>query len=117
MPAGQYADWAHAQPQGDDLAHEGEALFRALGCSGCHAASSRVRAPDLRGLFGRTVHLADGRSVTADEAYLRDSILQPRRDVVAGYEPIMPSYAGQVGDDEMIRLSAYIRGLKAEEPR
>ena len=63
---------------------EGAALFRSLGCSGCHAAASTVHAPDLDGVLWAQVQLADGRTVTADEAYLRDSILLPRQDVVAG---------------------------------
>jgi cytochrome c oxidase subunit 2 len=65
----------------------------------------------LNGVYGRKVQLADGRNVTADEAYLRDSMLMPRRDVVAGYEPIMPSYAGILTDGEIISLTAYIRSL------
>src|SRR5581483_724556 len=87
MKPADYARWISAQPQTLGLAHEGEALFRSFGCSGCHAAASAVHAPDLNGVFGRDVHLADGRTVTADEVYLRDSILQPERDVVAGFQP------------------------------
>jgi cytochrome c oxidase subunit 2 len=108
-----YARWLGAQPQGDDLAHEGEALFVSHGCTGCHAPSSAVHAPNLAGLYGRTVPLADGRTVVADEAYLRDSILQPRRDIAAGYEPIMPSFSGILSDDEIQSLVAYIRSLSA----
>jgi cytochrome c oxidase subunit 2 len=106
-----YAKWLSAQPEGDDLAHEGARLFVAQGCSGCHAPSSNVHAPKLQGLYGRTVQLADGRQVTADAAYIRDSILQPKRDVVAGYEPIMPSFNGLLDDGEIQSLTAYIRAL------
>lgn len=108
-----YGSWLAAQPQGDDLAKEGEAIFRARGCSGCHAEASKVHAPNLRGLYGRAVQLADGRTVTADEGYLRDSILMPKRDVAAGYEPIMPSYAGVLSDGEIISITAYIRSLSS----
>lgn len=110
-----YAAWSRAQPQGDDLAREGEALFRSLGCTGCHSPGSRVRAPDLAGLYGRTVNLSDGRSVVADDAYIRDSILEPRRDVVAGFDPVMPSFAGQLDDAALLRLGAYIRSLTTGE--
>ena len=58
-----YADWLGKQPQGDDLVHEGERLFVAQGCSGCHADSSSVHAPKLAGLYGRTVSLSDGRQI------------------------------------------------------
>lgn len=108
-----YAQWLTAQPEGDDLAHEGAALFSSRGCSGCHASSSQVHAPALGGLYGRPVVLADGRTITADEAYIRDSILQPRRDIAAGYEPIMPSFADLLSDGELQSLVAYIRSLKA----
>lgn len=116
-----YARWLAAQPEGDDLGREGGALFVSLGCAGCHAGGTRlpggaVRAPGLAGIYGQDVHLSDGRVRRVDEAYLRDSILQPKRDVVAGYEPLMPSFAGLVGEDEMQRLVAYIRSLPGGGP-
>jgi cytochrome c oxidase subunit 2 len=113
MPPAAYARWVGATPGSQGLAQEGEALFRSFGCSGCHASASSVRAPDLHGLFGRSVHLSDGRTVVADEAYLRDSILQPRRDVVVGFQPIMPSFKGTISDSQMIRLIAYLKSLSA----
>jgi cytochrome c oxidase subunit 2 len=110
----EYGKWLAAQPQGDGLAKEGEAIFRARGCSGCHAEASKVHAPKLRGLYGRAVQLADGRTVTADDAYLRDSMLLPKRDITAGFEPIMPSYKGILTDGEIISLTAYIRSLSTK---
>ena len=68
-------------------------------------------APQLAGLYGRSVQLSDGRQVTADDGYIRDSILQPKRDITAGFEPIMPSYAGLLDDGEIQSLTAYIRSL------
>jgi cytochrome c oxidase subunit 2 len=103
-----YARWTAAQPQGDDLARQGEALFHSLGCSGCHAPGSSVHAPDLHGIFGRPVQLSDGRTVTADEAYLRDSILLPNKDVVAGFQPIMPSFTGVASEQQLVALLAYL---------
>ena len=70
-----------------------------------------VHAPDLHGVYGAPVPLADGRVTLADEAYLRDSILMPKRDVAAGYQPIMPSFQGMIGEDELIRLVAYVKSL------
>lgn len=112
----QYASWAAAQPQEQDLPGEGAALFTALGCSGCHAPASAVHAPVLDGVAGRLVHLADGRTRRADQAYLRDSILQPERDVVAGYEPVMPSFAGLVDEADLQKLVAYLQSLSREAP-
>ncbi len=108
-----YGRWRAEQPEGDDLGREGAALFVSLGCAGCHVGSTVIRAPSLTGVYGRPVHLTDGRTVRADEAYIRDSILMPRRDVVAGYEALMPSFAGLVDDADLQRLVAYIRSLGA----
>lgn len=109
-----YARWTAAQPQGDDLAHQGEALFRSLGCSGCHAPGSSVHAPDLHGVYGHPVHLSDGRTVIADEAYLRDSILLPNKDVVAGFSPIMPSFSGVADEGQLVALLAYLKSLTTQ---
>jgi cytochrome c oxidase subunit 2 len=109
-----YADWLTQQPEGDDLVHVGAKLFVAQGCSGCHAESSSVHAPKLAGLYGRTVSLSDGRQVKVDDGYIRDSILQPKRDIVAGYEPTMPSFAGLLDDGEIQSLTAYIRSLASQ---
>ncbi|MFO1039650.1 MAG: cytochrome c oxidase subunit II [Geminicoccaceae bacterium] len=106
-----YAAWAAVQPREDGLAAEGAALFRSLGCSGCHGGSGPVRAPNLAGIYGRPVPLANGTVTVADSAYIRDSILQPKCAVAAGYAPIMPSFAGIVTNDELLRLEAYIKSL------
>jgi cytochrome c oxidase subunit 2 len=103
-----YARWLASGTGQPGLAQQGFALYRRLGCSGCHEPGSTVHAPPLDGLAGRTVQLQDGRSVLADDAYLRDSILLPRRDVAAGYEPIMPSYAGQASEEDLLALVAYL---------
>ena len=118
MTPADYARWSAAQPGAEDLAAAGAKIFGSLGCSGCHAPSSSVHAPDLYGVFGHKVQLADGRTVTADEAYLRDSILLPQKDVVAGFEPIMPSFRGIVDDDDMVKLMAYLKSLpsKRDQP-
>jgi len=109
MPQADFARWLAAGPATPSLTQYGFALFRRLGCSGCHAAGSTVHAPSLEGLYGRTVHLQDGRSVLADENYLRDAILLPRKDIVAGFEPVMPSYAGQVSEEDVQALIAWLR--------
>jgi cytochrome c oxidase subunit 2 len=113
MPAADYARWTNAQPVADDLAREGKALFNSLGCSGCHAPNSSIHAPDLHGIYGRAVPLSDGRMVKADEAYLRDSILEPAKDIVAGYAPVMPSFRGVVTEDEIVKLIAYLKSLSS----
>jgi protein SCO1/2 len=88
----------------------GAALYAARGCLGCHA-QGRV-APALEGCFGRKVLLADGRTVISDEAYLRESILDPGEKVVAGYPAMMPGYRGQLTDVELNEVVAYLKALK-----
>ncbi len=117
MDPGDYARWVELQPRSDDLAAEGRAIFSQAGCSGCHAGNSKVHAPSLEGIFGRPVHLSDGRTVTADQGYIRNSILQPKRDVVAGYAPIMPSdYARTLDQGQVSALVAYLRSLSKRQP-
>jgi cytochrome c oxidase subunit 2 len=110
LPPAEFSRWLAEGPAQPSLAQYGFALFRSLGCSGCHDARSTVHAPLLEGLPGRTVHLQDGRSVVADDNYLRDSILLPRKDVVAGYAPVMPSFAGQVSEEDLQALLAWLHG-------
>ncbi len=114
MTPTEYSRWSAAQPEADNLARQGQALFSSLGCSGCHSKSSSVPAPDLHGVFGNPVQLSDGRSIIADEAYIHDSIVLPEKDIVAGFAPIMPSFAGQVSEEQIIKLVAYIRSLSTE---
>jgi cytochrome c oxidase subunit 2 len=106
-----YAAWLDAQGAQMSLAEQGERLFRSLGCSGCHGASSAVRAPDLTGIWDRPVATETG-VVTADTAYLRDSILRPEARIVAGYPPVMPSFDGLIDEGELQLLIAYIQSLK-----
>lgn len=103
-----YAQWLHAHA-GIGLAAQGATLFRRLGCSGCHDPQSGVHAPDLNGLYGSTVPLSDGTQILADERYLHDSIMLPKSQVAAGYAPIMPSYAGRIGEDDVLALVAYLK--------
>ena len=79
MEPREYADWLRAQGGQQTLAAQGEQLFRRYGCSGCHEPGGTVRAPRLEGVFGSPVPLSDGSVVVADERYVRDSILDPRR--------------------------------------
>ena len=110
MEPAAYALWADAGDT-DSLAQQGEALFRQLGCSGCHGPAATVHAPDLAGLYGKPVPLSDGSTVTADARYLRDSILLPSKQVAAGYPDIMPTFQNQIDEEDVIALTAYIQSL------
>ena len=114
MTPADYARWLTEQGVNQSLAQQGEALFRQHGCSGCHGANSTVHAPDLVGLYGSLVHLQDGSTVRADERYIRDSILMPKSQIVVGYPPIMPDFSGQLSEDELLKLVAYIQSLGSQ---
>lgn len=107
----EFETWLAEGSAGPSMAQQGERLFRALGCSGCHMGSSTVRAPRLEGLYGKPVPLQGGGFAIANEQYLHDSILLPGKQVVAGYAPVMPSYQGQIDEDQVLQLVAYLKSL------
>jgi len=94
----------------------GEQLFQERSCATCHRPDAATRAPLLHGLFGKRVELASGGSAVADETYIRESILNPRAKLVAGYDPVMPAYQGQLSEDELVQLVIYVKSLGAAAP-
>jgi cytochrome c oxidase subunit II len=116
MKAEDYAAWLRTASTDMTLAEAGAAIFRERGCSGCHGASATVHAPPLEGLYGGPVPLADGSVVAADDAYIRDSILLPQKQIAAGYPPIMPTFANQLGEEDVLKLTAYVKSLADADP-
>ena len=112
MSKADFAAWLAAQRPEGDLAGQGRALFVSLGCAGCHTSGGPIHAPDLAGLYGRNVPLSNGAFALVDDAYIRDRILDPQSNPPAGYDPIMPSFKGEVNDGEILALTAYIRSLE-----
>jgi len=94
----------------------GQRLFTDLVCITCHKEDSTGRGPSLLGVFGSAVELTDGRTVVADENYLRESIMNAQAKVVKGYQPVMPAFQGQVSEENLLQLIAYIRTLKPAAP-
>jgi cytochrome c2 len=90
----------------------GQALFQSQGCIGCHTGQSGAIAPNLAGIYGKPVQLEGGQTVTADDAYIKESILNPTAKVAKGFQPIMPSFQGKVDDTQISDLIAYIKSLK-----
>ncbi len=111
MEPAAYERWLHYGAEGS-LALEGRKVFLRYRCLSCHSADENARAPVLEGLFGKPVHLNDGRTVAADEGYIRESVLDPGAKIVAGYQNIMPTFRGQVSEEEIIGLIAFIRALQ-----
>ena len=116
MEPARYEEWLAGGGQSTPVAVTGEGLFQARGCPTCHRPDTAARAPILNGLVGRTVELADGESLVADEEYVRESILRPRARLVAGYPPIMPAYEGQLSEEEILALISYVRSLPEGAP-
>jgi cytochrome c oxidase subunit 2 len=122
LPQPLFQAWLDQNGSGGTLAAAGMSLFMRFGCSGCHGSDGRgsdsgsVRAPSLAGLYGSRVLLADGSATIADEGYLHDCIVVPERQLVPGYAPIMPSFAGQLGEEDILKLVAYIKSLAPREP-
>lgn len=93
------------------LATQGEQLFANIGCAGCHRGDGAGIGPSFQGLYNNERPLADGSTVTADEAYLIESILNSQARVAEGYNPVMPAYQGQLSDDQVAQLVEYIKSL------
>ncbi len=110
-----YQRWLSGGATGVSLATAGEGLFQRLGCVSCHLPNDTGRGPSLVGLFGKTVQLQGGGSVTADETYIRESILSPQAKIVAGFQPIMPTFKGLISEDGILQILAYLKSLKREE--
>jgi cytochrome c oxidase subunit 2 len=111
-----YENWLKTGEQTESIVRAGERLFHDRGCSGCHAVNSQFHAPLLQGLYRNPVPLANGTVVTADDQYLRDSILQPAKQITAGYDNIMPSFSGHLSEQEIMQLIAYVKAIGQQEP-
>jgi cytochrome c oxidase subunit 2 len=110
----EYENWLAGATTGQTMAESGAALFNSLACVTCHragAAGAIARGPNLEGLYGNQVRLADGRTLIADDEYLRESILNPQAKITAGWEPIMPTFQGQLTEEQLSQLIAYVRSL------
>jgi cytochrome c oxidase subunit 2 len=114
MDPAQYEAWMSGGTTGP-LSATGEKIFAELGCVTCHRSDIQGRGPNLHGVFGKPVQLEDGRIVTADENYVRESILDPGEKVVKGFKPVMPTFQGLVSEEQLNALVAYVKSLNAGE--
>ena len=110
MDPAQYEAWMNGGNPGP-LSATGEKVFAELGCATCHRSDTQGRGPNLQGVFGRPVQLEDGRTVTADENYVRESILDPGAKVVKGFKPVMPTFQGLVSEEQLNALVAYVKSM------
>jgi len=114
MEPARYQTWLSGETAVISMASAGEKLFQRLACNTCHLESGAGRGPSLVGLFGKKVQLQSGQTVTADENYIRESILEPQAKITAGYPSIMPTFKGLVSEDGIMQIVAYIKSLTHE---
>ena len=116
MEPSEYANWLTGGT-GGSMRDQGEKLFQQYGCVTCHVTDREGRCPSLLNVFGKPVVLDDGHTVLADEAYVRESILNPNAKIVKGYQrDIMPVFQGQIGEDGLLQLIAYVKSLSTPTP-
>jgi cytochrome c oxidase subunit 2 len=109
-----YKKWLAESVSGASLAQNGERLFASLSCAACHNTRPDARGPSLANVYGSKLALSTGQSITADDAYLREAILNPSQHITQGYAPIMPTYQGQISEEGVIALVEYIKNLDSD---
>jgi cytochrome c oxidase subunit 2 len=107
----QYQAWLQGGGEDGTLAQRGARLFNDLACSSCHVDTGQGRGPALKDIVGKTVELQDGTSVTVDEAYLRESILNSQAKIVKGFQPLMPTFQGLVSEENLLALLEHLKSL------
>jgi cytochrome c oxidase subunit 2 len=113
MEANDYQAWLSGGGTGGSLQARGEQLFQELACNTCHLSDGRGRGPSLQGVFGSQVTLATGEKVTANESYIRESILTPQTKLVAGYQALMPTFQGLISEEGLASLLEHIKSMSA----
>lgn len=107
-----FDNWLSGNVSGQTPVEQGRDLFEnKLGCASCHAGGPQQRGAKLEGIFGKDVKLVGGQTVKVDDEYIRNSILNPSSQIVEGYQPIMPTFKGQVTEEQLVSLVAYIKSL------
>jgi cytochrome c oxidase subunit 2 len=114
MEPNDYQNWLSGGAGEGSLAAAGQKLFSDLACNTCHRPDAQGRGPVLQNLFGKTVELASGERVVADEAYIRESILNPHAKITVGFQPIMPTFQGLVTEEQLLELIEYVKTLKQD---
>jgi cytochrome c oxidase subunit 2 len=115
MEKDDFANWLSGNESDMTPVQAGEDLFNnKLGCASCHAGGANQRGAKLENIFGKEVKFVDGSSQIVDDDYLRNSILNPSGQIVEGYQPIMPTFKGQVTEEQLVSLIAYIKSLSGQ---
>ncbi|HEV8431016.1 MAG TPA: cytochrome c oxidase subunit II [Pyrinomonadaceae bacterium] len=114
MEPREFDNWLSGNTGSTTPAAAGQQLYQTLGCASCHGANGEGgRGPTLAGVFGKMTPLQSGESVRVDEGYIKESITNPQAKIVAGFGPIMPTFQGQISEDQLVQLIAFIKSLPA----
>ena len=117
MEPAEYENWLSGNAGQASPAAAGRGLYESLGCASCHGANAEGgRGPALLGLYGSKVVLNNNQTVTGDESYLRESILNPQAKIANGFGPIMPSFQGQLSEEQLLQVVAYLKSLSTAKP-
>jgi cytochrome c oxidase subunit 2 len=114
MEPADFQAWLAGGRASDSPVAAGEKLFASLACNTCHLTETQGRGPILKNLFGTQVQLQGGGAATFDESYIRESIVLPQAKIVAGFQPIMPTFQGLVTEEQLLQLIAYVRSLSPQ---
>ncbi len=107
-----FDNWLSGSESGQTPVQAGEDLFKnKLGCASCHEGGATQRGAKIEGIYNQEIKLTNGQTVIADDEYIRNSILNPSSQIVEGYQPIMPTFKGQVTEEQLVSLVAYIKSL------
>src|SRR4029078_9112914 len=116
MEPSDYQAWLRGGPARGSMAENGAKLFADLSCSTCHLENGQGRGPVLKGVYGKQVLITGGQTVSMDDGYIRESVLQPQAKVVSGFQPIMPTFQGLVTEEQLLQLIAYVKSLSEGQP-
>jgi cytochrome c oxidase subunit 2 len=116
MEPSDYQAWlSGGGPAGGSMAENGAKLFQDLACATCHLENGQGRGPVLKGVYGKPVQLQGGQTATVDDAYIRESVLNPQAKIVNGFQPIMPTFQGLVTEEQLLQLIAYIKSIGGDQ--
>ena len=116
MEPSDFQEWLSGGRAADSPVAAGAKLFQDLVCNTCHTGDTQGRGPVLNGVYGKPVQLQGGGTVIADDAYIRESIMNPQAKIVAGFQPAMPTFQGLVTEEQLLQLIAYVRSLSQPGP-
>lgn len=110
-----YAEWLAGGAKGESMTQTGARLFTQYGCDTCHKPDETGKGPSLNGVFGKPQKLKDGRTLTVDETFIRQAITNPNSMPLENYAPVMPTFQGQLNEEQILDLMAYVKSLGALE--